>query len=397
MTSVIAFPAFSPVPCGRRAQPGGCHVARSLLSRPALTRTAAIGAVGVVAFALAACGQAPDEAPAGSEGAAPEDNSDFTACMVSDEGGFNDKSFNELSHDGLEQAEEELGVSTLEAESQSPDDYDSNLTTMVQQGCNIVVPVGFNLADATQAAADANPEVHFAIVDVDYLEGDNLLQLNYDTAQAAFMAGYAAAGYSKTGTVATYGGDNIPTVTIFMDGFARGVEYHNEQKGTDVQVIGWNPDTQTGEFVGNFSDNARANQITQGFLAQNADVILPVGGPLYQGGAEAILDAGSDAVILGVDSDLAAADERYADIVLVSIMKGLDVTVFEAIEQSFNGEFEGGYYTGTLENEGVGLSGFGAFEGELPEGMLEELDQIKADIIDGTITGISDASPEVQE
>ncbi|GGA70443.1 BMP family ABC transporter substrate-binding protein [Pseudoclavibacter endophyticus] len=372
-------------------------MARSLLSRPALTRTAAIGAVGVVAFALAACGQAPDEAPAGSEGAAPEDNSDFTACMVSDEGGFNDKSFNELSHDGLEQAEEELGVSTLEAESQSPDDYDSNLTTMVQQGCNIVVPVGFNLADATQAAADANPEVHFAIVDVDYLEGDNLLQLNYDTAQAAFMAGYAAAGYSKTGTVATYGGDNIPTVTIFMDGFARGVEYHNEQKGTDVQVIGWNPDTQTGEFVGNFSDNARANQITQGFLAQNADVILPVGGPLYQGGAEAILDAGSDAVILGVDSDLAAADERYADIVLVSIMKGLDVTVFEAIEQSFNGEFEGGYYTGTLENEGVGLSGFGAFEGELPEGMLEELDQIKADIIDGTITGISDASPEVQE
>ncbi|MGO2111198.1 MAG: BMP family lipoprotein, partial [Pseudoclavibacter sp.] len=332
-------------------------MARSPLSRLALRRTAAIGAVGAIALALTACGQAPDEAPEGTEaGGEAVDNSDFTACMISDEGGFNDRSFNELAHAGLTMAEEELGISVLEAESQTADDYDSNLSTMVQQGCNIIIPVGFNLADATQAAADANPDVHYAIVDVDYLTGDNLLQLNYDTAQAAFLAGYAAAGYSTSGTVATYGGDNIPTVTIFMDGFARGVEYYNEQKSADVQIIGWDADAQTGEFVGDFTDQASANQITQGFLAQGADVILPVGGPLYQGGAEAIRDAGSDAVILGVDSDLAVADEQYADMILVSIMKGLDVTVFEAIERAVNDEFEGGFYTGTLENDGVGLS-----------------------------------------
>lgn len=362
------------------------------MPRSLLSRAAALGAVGAVAIALTACGQAPDANTGGTAGGA--DHSDFTACMVSDEGGFNDKSFNELAYNGLVQAKDELGVTTLQAESQTPDDYESNLTTMVQQGCNIIVPVGFKLADATQAAADANPEVHFAIVDVDYLKGDNILQLNYDTAQAAFLAGYAAAGYTKSGTVATYGGADIPTVTIFMDGFAKGVEYHNQQKGTAVKVLGWDPAAATGEFVGDFTNQVRAQQIAEGFLSQGADVILPVGGPLYQGGAEAIRAAGNTAVMLGVDSDLAVADPQYADIIFVSIMKGLDVTVFDAIQSAVNGEFKAGVYTGTLENDGVGLSGFGEFESQLAPGTLDELDQIKADIISGKIANISQFSPK---
>ncbi|KAB1659546.1 BMP family ABC transporter substrate-binding protein [Pseudoclavibacter chungangensis] len=356
------------------------------------TRTAAIAALGVASLALTACGQAPEEPANGGNGA-----TDYTACMVSDEGGFDDKSFNELAHNGLTKAAEELGVKTLESESQSADDYEPALTEMINQGCNLIIPVGFKLADATQAAADANANVDFAIVDVDYLQGDNILGLNYDTAQAAFLAGYAAAGYSKSGTVATYGGSAIPSVQIFMDGFAKGVEHYNEAKGTQVKVLGWDPASATGEFVGNFTDNVRANQITQGFLSQGADVILPVGGPLYQGAAEAIKAGGSDAVILGVDSDLAKADEQYADIILVSIMKGLDTTVFDAIKQGVDGTFTAGTYTGTLENEGVGLSGFGAFEDKLPEGMTGELDTLKADIIAGTYPDISQFSPKVQQ
>ena len=352
---------------------------------------AGMALVGISALTLAGCAAAPE---AGAGGSAAPGASDFTACMVSDEGGFDDKSFNQLAHDGLVKAKSELGIKTLEAESKTPDDYTPNLQSMVDQGCNIIIPVGFKLADATEAAATANPETNFAIVDVDYLKSTNILQLNYDTAQAAFMAGYAAAGYSKSGTVATYGGANIPTVTIFMDGFAKGVEYHNQQKGTSVKVLGWNPAAAAGEFVGNFTDQVRAQQITEGFLSQGADVILPVGGPLYQGGAEAVRAAGNQAVILGVDSDLAKADAKYADIILVSIMKGLDVTVFDSIKQAVDGQFAGGVYTGTLKNEGVGLSGFGSFESKLPAGMTAELDQIKADIIAGKITGISQFSPK---
>lgn len=350
------------------------------------------------ALALSACGQAPETENGDAGGAAPEGAEDFTACMVSDEGGFDDRSFNELSHDGLMQAEEELGINTLEAESSTPDDFTPNLTTMVDQGCNIIVPVGFMLADATQEVANANPETNFAIVDVDYLEGDNILQLNYDTAQAAFLAGYASAGYSESGIVGTYGGAQIPSVTIFMDGFADGVEYYNEQKDADVQVIGWNVENQTGEFVGNFTDTTAAKQISEGFLAQGADVILPVGGPLYQGAAEAIRDAGDSAVLLGVDSDLLEREPNYSDIIFVSILKGLDVTVFDAIKSAVDGDFQGGtVYTGVLENGGVGISGFGEFEGDLPDGMLEELAAIEEGIIAGEIEVVSPSSPTPAE
>lgn len=364
-----------------------------------MSRKKAVGALSVASIsmlALAACGAPPEDG--GSTSAAGADNSDFLACMVSDEGGFDDRSFNQLAHEGLEMAVDQLGVSTSEVQSSSPDDFQPNLAAMVDQGCDLIIPVGFMLADATQAAADANPDTSFAIVDVDYLSADNLLQLNYDTAQAAFLAGYAAAGQSETGKVATYGGSQIPSVTIFMDGFVDGVNYYNEQKGADVEVLGWDVEGQNGEFVGNFTDNTKARQITEGFLAQGADIILPVGGPLYQGAAEAIRADGDNALLLGVDSDLRAKEPDYADIIFVSIEKGLDVTVFDAIKSAVEGNFAGGTtYTGTLENEGVGISDFGDFESQLPDGMLDELDTIREGIIDGSITVESPSSPKTSE
>ena len=364
-----------------------------------MSRKKAVGALSVASIsmlALAACGAPPEDG--GSTSAAGADNSDFLACMVSDEGGFDDRSFNQLAQEGLEMAVEQLGVSTSEAQSSSPDDFQPNLAAMVDQGCDLIIPVGFMLADATQAAADANPDTSFAIVDVDYLSADNLLQLNYDTAQAAFLAGYAAAGQSETGKVATYGGSQIPSVTIFMDGFVDGVNYYNEQKGADVEVLGWDVEGQNGEFVGNFTDNTKARQITEGFLAQGADIILPVGGPLYQGAAEAIRADGDNALLLGVDSDLRAKEPDYADIIFVSIEKGLDVTVFDAIKSAVEGDFAGGTtYTGTLENEGVGISDFGDFESQLPDGMLDELDTLREGIIDGSITVESPSSPKTSE
>ncbi|MFD2674616.1 BMP family lipoprotein [Gulosibacter bifidus] len=348
----------------------------------------------ISSLTLSGCGAAPGEPGASGNANA----SDFTACMVSDEGGFDDRSFNQLSHEGLTKAEETLGIQTKEAESSSPDDFAPNLNAMVEQGCNIIIPVGFMLADATQEVANANPDTKFAIVDVDYLEGDNLLQLNYDTAQAAYLAGYAAAGQSKSGTVATYGGQKIPSVTIFMDGFALGVQKYNEEKGKDVKVIGWDVESQNGDFVGDFTNQTKAKQITEGFLAKGADVIMPVGGPLYQGAAEAIRADGNSALLVGVDSDLVKKEEKYKDIIFVSVLKGLDVTVFDAIETAVNDEFKGGtVYTGTLENEGVGLSGFGEFESKLPEGMKEELDALKQDIIDGKIKVESPSSPKAAQ
>lgn len=352
-------------------------------------RYATLAVLGATAFSLTACGEAPEA----NTGAQAPGAADFTACMVSDEGGFDDKSFNELSHAGLQKAGQELGIKVQSTESQSPDEYDANLSTMVDQGCNIIIPVGFKLADATQTAALENPDVNFAIVDYAGIESPNVLHLNYDTAQAAFLAGYAAAAYSKSGMVGTFGGDNIPTVTIFMDGFVKGVEHFNKAKGKDVKVLGWGPDNPGGEFVGNFTDTVKAQQITEGFLSQGADVVMPVGGPLYKGAASAIQGAGGSAALIGVDSDLAEQDPALAGIVLTSVEKGLDVSVYEAIKLAVNGEFAGGTYVGTLQNEGVGLSDFGDFEAKLPQGTVQELEQLEADIVAGKFPNLSDASP----
>ncbi len=131
----------------------------------------------------------------------------------------------------------------------------------------------------------------------------------------------------------------------------------------------------------------------QGVLDQGVDVLLPVGGPIYQSAAQAIREGGSNAVILGVDSDLAVADDTVADLVLVSILKAIDVAVYDATMQAAAGDFDVTPYVGTLENEGVGLSGFGAFESQLPAGLLDELAALQEQIISGELEVTSPSSP----
>lgn len=173
--------------------------------------------LGASALVLAGCGAPPAE----PEGTAGAEGADYLGCIVSDSGGFDDRSFNQSSYEGLKMAEEELGIKIQQAESQAETDFVPNVDEMVQSGCNMVLTVGFLLGDVTKEAAADNPETNFAIVDYSDPEfTDNVKPIVYDTAQAAFMAGYLAAGVTETGKVATYGGIQIPTVTIFMDGFA---------------------------------------------------------------------------------------------------------------------------------------------------------------------------------
>ena len=146
-------------------------------------------------------------------------------------------------------------------------------------------------------------------------------------------------------------------------------------------------------MTGGFAANDTAKQAMQGVLDQGADVLLPVGGPIYQSARDAIADGGTDAVILGVDSDLAVADPTVADIVLVSIMKRIDQAVYEATTAAATGDFDVAPYVGTLENEGVGLSGFGSFESQLPEGLLDELAALQEQIISGELEVTSPSSP----
>jgi basic membrane protein A len=184
----------------------------------------------------------------------------------------------------------------------------------------------------------------------------------------------------------------IPTVTIFMDGFADGVEYYNEQKKKDVKVVGWDVKSQKGSFTGGFEAGTQAKSVAQSLLDQDADVILPVGGPIYQSAAEAIKDADNGSVLIGADSDLYEADPRYKDIAFTSIEKGMRPAVKDVVEQASKGDFAKTPYVGTLKNDGVGIAPFHDYESKVDSGLQGELDEIKSGIIDGSITVDTEAS-----
>jgi basic membrane protein A len=348
--------------------------------------------LGASALVLTGCASAPEANPSDEPGA-----SDFLACAVSDDGGFDDKSFNQLSLEGLQAA----GVEEKHVESASEDDYEPNIDRLLDEGCNIIVTVGFKLSAATLVAAKANPDVEFATVD-DALDGnsdgmpdyDNAKPILFNTAEAAFLAGYAAAATSKTGVVGTFGGIPIPPVTIFMDGFVDGVAYYNEANGASVKAIGWDKASQNGSFTGGFAAGVEAKTAAQNLLDQGADVLLPVGGPIYQSAAEAIREKGGDIALIGVDADVYNTDPSVADLLLTSVMKGVDAGVRDTVKAASEGTFDNSPYVGTLENGGVGVAPFHDWESKVPADLGATLDDLKAKIIAGDIKVVSAATPK---
>jgi basic membrane protein A len=358
-----------------------------------ITRLGALGGVtATAALVLAGCASAPSDASGTASGAAAEAG-DVLPCIVSDQGGFDDQSFNQLGLEGVTQAAEALGTEHIDVQSETESDYAPNIASLVDQGCTTIVTMGYLLAAATEEAATANPDVHFIMVDDNTITADNVKGVVWDTSQAGFLVGYAAADYTTTGKVGTYGGAQIPPVTLYMDGFARGVEYHNAQKGTDVQVVGWNPDTQEGQFTGNFSDINAAKVLSQGILEQGVDVIVPVGGPIYQGAAQAIRESASPVALVGVDTDMYLSDPEYDDIWFSSIARDMPKSIAEVIQASATGDFSNESYVGTLENGGVLMSPFHDFESKVAPTLQGELDDIQAGIVSGDITIETPSAP----
>ena len=357
-----------------------------------MKNTLRIGAISAVsALALAACSSAPaDETKTTSSATetTPVETVDYKACMVSDAGGFDDGSFNQSGFEGLQQAAADLGIDTATAESNGEDQYGPNIEAMVAADCDLIITVGFALSQATVDAALANPDVSFAIVD-DWADNDfngetdapNVKPLTFQTDEAAFLAGYAASSATATGTIATFGGMNFPSVSIFMDGFLAGANAYNTDNGTAVSVLGW--DGTDGAFTGDFSDLSKGQTTTQGFIDQGADVVLPVAGPVGAGAAAAAQAAGNTWIV-GVDADWTVTYPEYTDIIFTSILKNIGTAVYDTIAQ---GTSDAGLtytpYVGTLENGGVGLAPFA--DGTVSADVQAKLQELTDGIIAGTV------------
>ena len=328
---------------------------------------------------------APDaEEAASAEEAAPEEVAEapaFKACQVTDVGGIDDKSFNATAWKGMEDAVAEFGIDAKYLESQQQTDYEVNINAFVEEGCDLIMSVGFLLGDATAAAAGANPDQMFGIVDVNWLESDNLYGSGFAINEATFLAGYLAAGMTETGIVAIFGGINIPPVAIFMDGFVLGVEKYNEVHGTDVQTLGWDYVAQDGLFVGNFESTDDGRTMGESLMDEGADIIMPVAGPVGAG-TLAVMEERGAGLIIGVDNDWSVAFASQAEYVLASALKNMDLYVYETIQAAMDGSFAGGNYLGTLDNGGVGLSYGGV---DVPAELKAEIEALIQQIITGDI------------
>ena len=347
-----------------------------LISRSSAAKALSLAAVS--ALVLSGCAAAPEDTTA--------EPIDFLACAVSDEGNWNDKSFNEAVYTGLKQAESELGVQINALESATPEDFEPNLQASVDAGCDIIIGVGFALGDAITKISAENPELNFALVD-SASESTNVKPLLFETAEAGFLAGYASADYSTSKTLGTFGGLPFPSVTDFMTGFYFGAMQWGMDNDAEVSVLGWDPaNPDGGDFMGGFApNNPEGLAIAKTQIQAGADVILPVGGNQFTSVQAAIDELNPEAVMLGVDVDIAAGNPDLANYILTSIEKRMAIATFDVIKALVDGAaFDATPYVGTLANKGVALSPFAAFESKLSSGLASRLAEIEAGIIDGT-------------
>jgi basic membrane protein A len=304
-----------------------------------------------------------------------------------------DHSFNQSSWAGMQQANKaNSNIKISYVASNSQNDYEPNLTNETNKGCDTVIAVGGLMGTAVAKVAKANPDQQYAEIDAGSA-GDNVYGLQYNTAQGGFLGGYLAAAMTKTGKVATFGGLNIPPVTIYMDGFWEGVQYYNTRHNTKVQVLGWDEKTQKGSFAASFTDQTKGSQLAKNFIQAGADVIFPVAGGTGLGTAAAAQASGGKAVVIWVDTDGCVAAPQYCSVFLTTVFKGIDAAVKTSVESAAGGTFATADYIGTLANGGTGLSPFHNFESKVPAALQSEVTQVGKDIQSGAITLTSTSQP----
>lgn len=375
----------------------------------------------IAAFAIGACQPAPAaeeegpaiadvkapadvtmpeyEAPEGEEEEAPPAEEPIRVGFVTDTGGIDDKSFNTTQWNGVLRAQEDLGVEGQFIQSDEATQYEPNLTEFASQGYDLVVAAGFFLGADLAKVAAIYPDVSYTIVDYAYPDPVGVPEdlVGYDecipnvqgqifkTDQAAFLAGYLAAGMTETGKLGYFGGAKIPTVTIFGVGFQEGMKYYNEVHGTDVELVGWDNETGEGLFTDDFVDLTKGKESAESLFDRGADIFMGVGGLIGSPGFDVARERGGLGIWVDVDGYNLLPEAR--DVLLTSVLKNMDTSVYVVIEDVVNGEFEGcTNYIGTLENDGVGLAPYHDLESAVPDDLKAEVEELKAAIISGEIS-----------
>jgi basic membrane protein A len=328
---------------------------------------------------LAACGSNDDSgsaSPSGTSSSAAQ-KSDVKVGLAYDIGGRGDKSFNEAAAAGLEKAKSESGVETKELEAK-PGETDAQkeerLRLLAQGGYTTVIAVGFAYATALKKVAADFPDVHFAIVDDASIQAPNVADLVFAENEGSFLVGAAAALKTKSNHVGFVGGVNVPLIQKFQAGFDAGVKAVNKDIKIDDKYL-----TQPPDFTG-FQDPAKGKVAGQGMYQGGADVVFAAAGSSGLGVFQAAKDA--KAMAIGVDSDqYNTVDAALKDVVMTSMIKKVDVAVYNFIKSVTEKSPLSGTQTFDLKAGGVDYSTSGGFVDDIKP----KLDEFKQKIISGEI------------
>lgn len=313
--------------------------------------------------------EAPD---LGGDGEAP-DGSGLKVGLVFDIGGKDDKSFNQSAYEGMLAAEEDMGIEGTELE---PNADGSNREDLLRQsaddGADLVIGVGFNFFDPMTAVAADYPDTKFAIID-SVVEAPNVASVTFAEEQGSYLVGAIAAQSTESDTVGFVGGVETELIKKFEAGFTAGVEEVNADATVEVKYL-----TPDGDFSG-FNDSAKGQTVASGLYDAGADVIFHASGGSGAGVFAAAAEA--DRLAIGVDSDqYFQVDEAEQECMLSSMLKRVDVGVYDTIAALASDEFEAGVQVFDLSNGGIDYSLAG---GQVKD--QAQIDDLKQQIIDGDI------------
>lgn len=336
--------------------------------------------IAVAALALSACGSSNDDASEtptdGGTTEAPA--TDVKVGMAYDVGGRGDQSFNDAAAAGLDKAKAEFGVETTEAtavDGEPESAREERLQQLIDAGYDTIVAVGFAYAPSVGKVSEANPDVTFALIDSTDATGENIANLTFAEEEGSFLVGAAAALMTETDHIGFVGGVQVPLIEKFQAGYDAGAKHINPDITIDDTYL-----TQAPDFSG-FGDPAKGKTAAEGMFQGGADIVYHAAGGSGGGVFTAAKEAGKFAI--GVDSDQAlTAAPEVQDVIITSMLKKVDVAVYEFIKSVVGGKFVAGQQIFDLEAGGVDYSTTG---GHI-DAITGQLDELKAQIIDGTIT-----------
>lgn len=316
-------------------------------------------------------------------------------CLVTDVGRINDGTFNQYAYEGMTQAVEEFDLDSSYIETTAEADYSRNIDTCVQGGAQVVVTVGFLIADATSAAATANPNVYFIGIDQFQMDGPtNYVGIQFREDQAGFLVGAMAALVADANdidTIAGVYGVEIPPVVKYRNGYEQGAKYINP----DITVLG--------TYIDSFVAPDRGASAAEQFIGEGAGVIFGAGGPTGSGGIRKGAEEG--VYVIGVDQDeyfttFGEGETAGAEFLISSALKKVDVGVYDLIAALVNGDMEafpgGSLYILDVSNGGITFAP--KHDSDIADDIYDAVTDIETMLVDGDVeTGVDPATGAMME